>query len=56
MTARRKVNGAINPADIGTIILTTNEVWANLAIMGWKPVAATAKSQKGTVADGKACG
>ncbi len=49
-----KVLGAVNPADIGTKILTAADVWANLAPMGMKPVAGKAKSQKEMIEDGNA--
>ena len=47
----RKVLGKVNPADIGTKILPVAEVWANLALMGMKPVAGQAKSQKAMIED-----
>ena len=50
----RKVPGTVNPADIGTKILTAAEVWANLALMGMKPVAGQAKSQTAMIDDGDA--
>ena len=48
----RKVQGKVNPTDIGAKILTAVGVWANLAIMGMKPVAGQAKSQKAMIEDG----
>ena len=42
----RKVPGKVNPADIGTNILTAAEVIACLALMGMKYMTGAAKSQK----------
>ena len=50
----RQIPGKANPADIGKQILMANEVWANLTIMGMKPVAGQTKSQKAMVEDGSA--
>ena len=46
----RKVPGKVNPADIGTKILTASEVTANLALMGMRYVSGQAKSQKNVIA------
>ena len=46
----RKVPGKVNPADIGTKILTAAEVIGNLALLGMRYVAGTAKSQKKVIA------
>jgi len=42
----RKVPGKVNPADIGTKILTAAEVISCLALMGMKFMTGSAKSQK----------
>ena len=45
-----KVPGEINPADIGTKILTAAEVVGNLALMGMRYMTGTAKSHKKVIA------
>ena len=50
LIALHKVPGKVNPADIGTNILTAAEVVGNLALMGMRYMAGTAKSQKKVIA------
>ena len=45
-----KVPGKINPADIGTKILTAAEVVGNLALMGMRYMTGTSKPQKKVIA------
>ena len=50
LTALRKVPGKVNPADIGTKILTAAETVSNLALMGMRYMTGQAKSQKKVIA------